>query len=568
MRLAACVLALTTLLAGCSNDKNVLAKVNGKAITVDKFNDAARSAMTQYPGPPDSVKIHLLKDLVDRELMVQGAVKAGLRETPEYKAFAAQLERQVLRETLLKRLMGGPFPVSDAEAKELYDRRGVSTHARIIFCFDEKSAREAAKALAGGEDFTAVAQRFNPTGMIPPGGDIGFVQAGALLPPLDEVVRTGALHEVHGPLQGGGQGWFLIRLEERKTSPQPPFDQIKDQVSEMVRQRKQQAAGMKAVDGLRADYDVKVEPGAAQAVAERFRQSGAAGPQATPSAQNSPGAPALPPLPPAPGAEERKKAIAHYRGGEYTLGEAYDDLTNPGGNRPNFAVIPTVDRWIESQVLERAAQAEARKRHLNEEPEVKTRIEEQLNNFMLDGYYQRAVASRIHVEPSDIAAAYEMHKASFARLQSARVASVTMRDSAGAAALAEQAAHAPNLPEAAAAAGGRARQESLKFPASTPVWTQLEGRMMSMNVGDIAGPYHTPAGWLVFQLMDKQQNAPTFDTLPANARLQLQSAATEMKREARLAALTDSLRKAIHVEIHEDRLSALPWPPPVAPPGT
>ena len=48
----------------------------------------------------------------------------------------------------------------------------------------------------------------------------------------------------------------------------------------------------------------------------------------------------------------------------------------------------------------------------------------------------------------------------------------------------------------------------------------------------------------------------------------LQSVAMEMKREGRLAAVTDSLRKAIRIEVHEDRLRTIPWPPPLSPPGT
>jgi parvulin-like peptidyl-prolyl isomerase len=410
-----------------------------------------------------------------------------------------------------------------------------------------------------------VANRFNPSGMIPPGGDIGFVQAGSLLAPLDDLVRTGALHQVHGPVQGGGQGWFLLWLEERKPQPQPPFDQIKDQLTEMMRQRKQQAAGLHAVDGLRSDYDVKVAPGAPQAVVDKFRST--SGPQAAPVPGSAPVSPV--PAPP-PNPEERKKVLANYRGGQYTLGEAYDDLSNPSANRPNFSVLPTVNRWIESQVLERVAQAEALKRHLNDEPEVQQRIRQQLDNFILDGYYQRQVASRIKVEPADVATAYELHKNSFARLQSARVVTVTMRDSAGAAALAGQAGHAPSLREAAAtaAAGGRVREEKLKFPADSPLWTQFEGRMMSMNVGDIAGPFKTPGGWLTFQLLEKQQDPPPLDSLPPNARMQLQSVAMEMKREGRLAAVTDSLRKAIRIEVHEDRLRTIPWPPPLSPPGT
>jgi hypothetical protein len=74
---------------------------------------------------------------------------------------------------------------------------------------------------------------------------------------------------------------------------------------------------------------------------------------------------------------------------------------------------------------------------------------------------------------------------------------------------------------------------------------------------------------MIFQLVDKQQSVPPLDSLAAAARAQLQGVAGEAKREQRLQALTDSLRKVIQpVTLYADRLRRLPWPPPAAPPGS
>jgi parvulin-like peptidyl-prolyl isomerase len=556
--LAPPALALAALLAGCSTDSDVLARVNGEAITLAQFNEVARGNRQPYTGPPDSVKAHLLKDLVDRELMVQGALREGLHETPEFQAYRQRLERQTVRETLFQRLLGGPFPVSDAEVRELYRRRGTATHTRLIFTYDQTRARQALQDLRRGDDFATVADRYNPPGMVPPGGDIGFIPPGSLLPPLDDLVRTGPLARVLGPVSGGGEGWFVLRLEARRPQPQPPFEALRSQLGEMLRQRKQRVSVLRVVDNLRIEYQVTVLPGAPQTVVGRLR----------PTPGRAPGLE----TPPPPGPEERKQVLARYRGGAYTLGEAYDDLLSAAGNRPNLAMLPAVERWIDSQTIERAALAEALKRHIHEEPEVQHRLRDRLNKYLLDGYYQRQVMARIQIGPQDFEQAYERNKASFARLQTARVVSVTMRDSAGAAALAEQAGHAPSLREAAAtaAAGGRVREEKLTFPADSPLWTQFESKLMSMSAGDIAGPYPVPGGWLIFQLRAKRQDAPPFAGLPAEARGQLQGVAIEIQREARLAALTDSLRKLFPpIELHADRLRRIPWPPATAGlPGT
>jgi peptidyl-prolyl cis-trans isomerase C len=550
------VTGLAGLLHGCSSDRGVLARVNQQAITVEQFNAVARGNMQQLEGPPDSAKARLLKDLVDRELLVQAALAERLDQTAEFQAFRRTVEAQVMREALYQRLLGSSFPVSEAEAKALYDRRGTATRARLIYAFSEPLIRQAERDLARGDDFAAVADRYNPTGMIPPGGDIGFLQPGAMLPPLDDVVRTAEPGRAMGPMSAGNEGWFIVRVEERRPQEQPPFDQERAQITEMLRQRKQRAAIARVIEQLRREHRVVVLPGAAQLMAGKLRPV--------------PGDTPVPQSPPAPGPAERAMVLARHAGGTYTLGEAYDDLIAGVGGRLDFAMLPTVERWIESQTVERAALAEAAKRRIADEPDVKQRVRERVNNRLLDAYYQSQVIARIRIEPEDYRAAYDRFQTALARLRSARVLSVTLADSAAAATLAAQAGQAPSLREAAAAAGAGARvdEATLGFPSDSPLWTQLESQISSMNAGDVAGPFMTGGGWLVFQLREKVQAPPPFENLPPGTVAQLQGVATELKREARLMALTDSLRRAFPPVVYTDRLRRLPWPPaPAAPVG-
>jgi peptidyl-prolyl cis-trans isomerase C len=551
---ASVLLALAAALTGCGADRDVLARVDNETITIAEFNDVARNAAAQYPGAADSARMRLLEDLVQRELLVQGARRLQLDAAPEFQAFRASLERQVLREALYRQMLAGPFPVSDAEVRALYDRRGEATHTRIIYAWSPAAAASALADLERGEDFAAVADRYNPAGMLPPGGDVGLVQAGALLPPLDETVRTGPLGRTVGPVEVPGEGWFILRLEERKPVERGPFESERAQLAEMLRQRKQRVVARRTLDNLRTLYQVKVAPGAPQAVIAAFRSD----PER--ALQN----------PPPPGPGERERVLATFTGGRYTLGEAYDDLAGGAGNRPNLEVTPSVERWIEAQVIDRAALLEARRRHLHEDPAIQQQLRERVNNQLLENYYRIAVIERAQATPDDFARAYERQKSALTTLSSARIQSVVLPDSAAAAALAAVAGQAPSLREAAAAAGaaGRVREESLTFPLSTRDWQGIDGLLMAMAPGQIHGPVATPRGWLILQLVDKQQGTPALEALPPASLAQLQNVATELRREARLAALTDSLRRVIAVQVHAGRLKRVPWPPAPAPPGT
>lgn len=550
------VASLAGLSIGCSKDAGVLARVNQQAITVDQFNEVARGNLEQLAGTPDSAKTRLLKDLVDRELLVQGARAQGLDRTPEFQAYRLQIENQVLRETLYQRLLAGPYPVSDAEVRTQHERQAEVTRARLIFAHDEAMVRAAEKDLARGDDFAVVADRYNPTGQVPPGGDIGFLQPGSLLSPLDDVVRTGVPGRVYGPLAAGSEGWFIVRIEERRPQPQPPLEESRAQLAETLRQRKQRVAMARAIERIRTEHRIAVLPGAAQLLAARLRPVPSEG--------------AVPQTPPPPAAEERSLVLARHDGGTYTLGEAYDDLIGGGGGRLDFAMLPTVERWIQSQAIERAALTEAHRRHIGDEPGVRSRIRERLNNYLLDGFYQLQVLQRISIGPADFRGAYERYQSSLERLRSARVMSVTMADSAAAATLVALATRAPSLREAAATAvtASRVDEETLSFPAASPLWTRYEQQLSTMRPGEIAGPFPNGNGWLIFQLREKRQEAPSFESLPASTVAQLQGVATEIKREARLIALTDSLRQAFAPVIDEARLRRVPWPPvPATVPG-
>jgi hypothetical protein len=84
----------------------------------------------------------------------------------------------------------------------------------------------------------------------------------------------------------------------------------------------------------------------------------------------------------------------------------------------------------------------------------------------------------------------------------------------------------------------------------------LQTNVQGMNEKQIGGPLRMPAGWFVFQIVSKVQDTPPLDKLNDMERSEIQGVATEMRREALLAALTDSLRKVVTpISVYKDRLA-------------
>jgi len=177
-------LALIGTLGGCSSGHQVLARVGDRTITTADFMEVAQGAQAFYGNlPPDSAKARLLDDLVRRALLLEAAKRQGLDRDGSMRR---EVEDQVLTAALAERLAPRQVPVSDAEIRQLYEWRRTESHTQLIYAVERGRADAAMNELTRGQTFTAVADRFNLPGMLPPGGDLGYLAPGALVNPLDQ----------------------------------------------------------------------------------------------------------------------------------------------------------------------------------------------------------------------------------------------------------------------------------------------------------------------------------------------------------------------------------------------
>jgi parvulin-like peptidyl-prolyl isomerase len=551
------LLALSALVAGCSGPAPV-AKVGNEAISLEQFQDAARGNQAQYQGAPDSAKNALLEDLTRRSLLVQEARRRHLIPDSTLARMRTQEAQKLAVERLLEVLVPRTAEVSDAEIQAFYKRRDVESHIQLIFTIAKRDADAAKAALTGGEDFTAVANRYNPAGMLPPGGDLSFMPPGALLEPLDQYLFDAPLNTVMGPDEIKGQGWAVSKILERRPRKQEPLEAQKPTLTNLIRQRKLRDLQQKAFVDLKEQYRVKLEDGAGQVLFQRFNN------------------------PTAPDTTSHGRVLARYDGAggkaaTYSLGEALTDLQDPTQQRPNFSSLPVIEHWIELEVIRRVSSIEAERRHLAQDPQVKRRVEERINNALLERMYGDEVASKVPPATlEEIQAAYQRRASALARLDAVKLHTLTVPDSASAATLAARVAAsaaasskptvrelAAMLPANAKAAAKLADRE-VRYPTKDPMWAQLQGPFMSLEPGDVRGPMKTPAGWMFFELISKEQGAQPLDQLPVQIRHALEQEALEMKRDKRLSSFTDSLRANTKIEIYRDRLKKIPWPVPQA----
>ncbi|MBI5710720.1 MAG: peptidyl-prolyl cis-trans isomerase [Candidatus Eisenbacteria bacterium] len=559
---ALALLFVPVLLSGCSTESKVLARVGDQAITADDFLDVARANPGQYPGRPDSARAALLEDLVKRALLIQEAKVRGLADSVQLANMRRQLEDQLAMRSLLEKLAPRDVPVSDAEAKRLYEWRASEAHLFVIFTPDRRGADAALAELKGGADFSAMADRYNYTGMMPPHGDAGFMTPGSLVPPLDDLLRTAPLGQLIGPVESTGDGWFLVKITERRPRQQEPFEQQKAMLREMLKQRKQKTLMNAAYNRLREQYKVRLESDGPQALFHRFNPND--------HRDSLVAAMGGLPVPPPPTPEQLKQVLARYddrgKAVPYTLADALQDMADPGKPRPDFAMVPMIEQWLESNLVQRVALIEARHRHLGEEPAVQRQVRERVNNMLLDAIYSAEIASILSASEAELRAAFERHPGGFVRLDAAKVMLATFPDSAAAQAVTAHAKPGGTLRDAvnAAAPAAHVMEADIKFPTQDPLWSRLEATIMATGPNEVRGPLRMGAGWLVLQVISKDQGPQTFENLPEQVRLALENEAVQQRREARLNELTAQLRAKFHPQVHPERLKSIPWPVPPA----
>lgn len=140
-------LILSSLSACSSNDPGakqtqVVAKVNGDEITVHQINSEMQRLQVPVANPQVVAK-KMLESLIDRQLLVQEAIKLNLDRTPEVVQLVDAARAQIYAQAYLARKVSTLGAATDkevqqfmAEHPEVFSRRKVFTTADIIFAND------------------------------------------------------------------------------------------------------------------------------------------------------------------------------------------------------------------------------------------------------------------------------------------------------------------------------------------------------------------------------------------------------------------------------------------------
>jgi len=265
---AGLVLVLTGGPARADDVDPVVAKVNGTEIHQSDLTVAEEEAGQLPPMSPNSKKDYLVQFVTDMILMSQAAEAKKMGDTLEFKRKLAFNREKLLMEQLLQK--AAKEALTDKAMHDVYDEAAKQmgqeqeVHARHILiraaAGDDKASKEAEDKIKAiivrlkkGEDFAKVASEAteDPSGKAN-GGDLGYFSKEQMVPEFSDTAFKLDKGQISEPVKTQF-GWHVIKVEDKRVKPVPPFDEVKPQIENYV-QRKAQA---ELVTSLRASAKIE-----------------------------------------------------------------------------------------------------------------------------------------------------------------------------------------------------------------------------------------------------------------------------------------------------------------------
>ncbi|ALL65187.1 Peptidyl-prolyl cis-trans isomerase [Paraburkholderia caribensis MBA4] len=223
-----------------------IAVVNGTPIPKSRA-DALVAQLVQQ-GQQDSPKLQqaVREELVNREILMQEAIREGIPSKPDVKAQVAVAQQTVVLRALIENFVKKNQP-TDAEVKAKYDELvkqigGKEYHLHHILVDNEQQAKDLIAKIKGGASFEDLAKQFSKDpGSGKNGGDLDWSDPKAYVPEFAaaaEKLQKGQMTDAPVHTQFG---WHIIRVDDVRQTPPPPFEQVKAQIAQQMQQEKLQA---------------------------------------------------------------------------------------------------------------------------------------------------------------------------------------------------------------------------------------------------------------------------------------------------------------------------------------
>jgi peptidyl-prolyl cis-trans isomerase C len=286
---------------------DVLARVNGEAVTKAEFDRLIKNIELRQPVPPerrDEVYRQALDELVTYTVLsqetrarkvavtdaeVDGGVQQMRARFPTEEAFKKALEARGMTLDKLKAdtrvdlsinkmvdaEVAAQQPPSDAQVRDFYDKNPdkfkqdeAVRASHILFRVDENAdaatkkkamdeAQSVLKQARAGADFGELAKKHSADGSAQQGGDLNFFTRGQMVPPFDQAAFSMKPGEI-SDIVTTQFGYHIIKVTDRRAPSTVPFEQVSGRIKEFLTEQQKQQKADAFIQGLKQKAKIEV----------------------------------------------------------------------------------------------------------------------------------------------------------------------------------------------------------------------------------------------------------------------------------------------------------------------
>jgi len=228
---------------------DVVATVNDKNITTDDVNAFLRTipeANVDYNALSKEVKEKVIQQTIEKQLLMEEAVKEGIQSTEEYKKELERVSKELTFEVWMKKQFD-KVTVSDEEAKKFYEANGDKfkqpelLNARHIIVKTEAEANKILKELQSvpkdklEDAFAAAAAKYSIDGTKDNGGKLGWFAEGRMVKEFYAAAKALKKGEMSKKPVKTQFGSHLIFLVDQKPAGKVSFENAKEQIKQVLK---------------------------------------------------------------------------------------------------------------------------------------------------------------------------------------------------------------------------------------------------------------------------------------------------------------------------------------------
>jgi peptidyl-prolyl cis-trans isomerase C len=223
-----------------------IAVVNGTPIPKSRADALIEQLVHQGQQDTPQLQQAVREELVNREILMQEALRRGLPNRPDVKAQIAVAQQTVVLRALIEDFVKNNQP-TDAEVTARYnalvkDAGGKEYHLHHILVDNEQQAKDLIAKIKAGASFEDLAKQYSKDpGSGKNGGDLDWSDPKAYVPEFADAathLQKGQMTDTPVHTQFG---WHIIRVDDVRAVTPPPLEQVRAQIVQQIQQEKLQA---------------------------------------------------------------------------------------------------------------------------------------------------------------------------------------------------------------------------------------------------------------------------------------------------------------------------------------